>query len=149
MANCRVYKIKEKISNTKQGNFYHFNNNDNNNLPSRRNSVFGFATGYGLDDRGVRVRVRLRLRISSTSSRPALGSTWPPLQCVPGALSPGIKRPLREADHSTPASAEVKKMWIYTSIPPIRFHGVVLNLLSWGTTLPYAPSRSIGQQVSG
>jgi hypothetical protein len=34
-----------------------------------------------------------------------------------GALSPGVKRPGREADHSSPTSAEVKKMWIYTSIP--------------------------------
>jgi hypothetical protein len=29
----------------------------------------------------------------------------------------------READHSPPASAEVKKMWI----SPIRLHSVVLN----------------------
>jgi hypothetical protein len=34
-----------------------------------------------------------------------------------GALSPGVKRPGHEADHSPPTSAEVKKMWIYTSIP--------------------------------
>jgi hypothetical protein len=38
-----------------------------------------------------------------------------------GALSPGIKPPGREADHSPPASAEVKKMWIYTSTPPYTF----------------------------
>jgi hypothetical protein len=30
----------------------------------------------------------------------------------------GIKGPRREADHSPPASAEVKKMWIYVSTPP-------------------------------
>jgi hypothetical protein len=40
----------------------------------------------------------------STSSRPALG-----------ALSPWVKRPGLEADHSPPASAEVKNTWIYTS----------------------------------
>jgi hypothetical protein len=38
-----------------------------------------------------------------------------------GALSPGVKRPGREADYSLPASAELKKMWIYTSIPPYSF----------------------------
>jgi hypothetical protein len=27
----------------------------------------------------------------------------------------------READHSPPTSAEVKKMWIYTSTPPYAF----------------------------
>jgi hypothetical protein len=31
------------------------------------------------------------------------------IQWVPGALSLGIKRPWREADHSTPSSAEVKE----------------------------------------
>jgi hypothetical protein len=33
----------------------------------------------------------------------------------------GVKRPGREADHSHPTSAEVKKMWIYTSTPPYTF----------------------------
>jgi hypothetical protein len=41
----------------------------------------------------------------SMSSRPALGSTQPPVQWVPG-----VKRPGREADHSPPTSAEVKKI---------------------------------------
>jgi hypothetical protein len=57
----------------------------------------------------------------STSSRPALGFTKPLIQWVPGTLSPGVKRAGREADHSPPASAEVKKMWIYTSTPPYAF----------------------------
>jgi hypothetical protein len=56
-----------------------------------------------------------------TSSRPALGSTQPPIQWVPGALSQGIKWPRREADYSSPAINEVKKMWIYTSAPPYAF----------------------------
>jgi hypothetical protein len=33
----------------------------------------------------------------------------PPIQWVPGALSLGVKRPMREADHSPPSSAEVKE----------------------------------------
>jgi hypothetical protein len=57
----------------------------------------------------------------STSSRPALGSTQPRIQWEPGALSPGIKRPGRKTDHSTPTSAEVRKMWICTSTPPYVF----------------------------
>jgi hypothetical protein len=57
----------------------------------------------------------------STSSRPPSGATQPPIQWVPGALSLGVKRLGREADHSLPASAEVKKMWIYTSTPPYSF----------------------------
>jgi hypothetical protein len=46
------------------------------------------------------------------------GPPQPPIQWVPGALSPEVKRPGREADHLPPTSAEIKKMWIYTSIPP-------------------------------
>jgi hypothetical protein len=49
-------------------------------------------------------------------SRPALESIQPPIDWVPGSLFPG-----READQSPPASAEVKKMWIYTSTPPYVF----------------------------
>jgi hypothetical protein len=44
----------------------------------------------------------------SVSSRLVLGPTQPPIQWVPGVLSPGVKRPEREADYS-PTSSEVKK----------------------------------------
>jgi hypothetical protein len=40
---------------------------------------------------------------------------------VPGALSPGVKWQVREANHSPPTSAEVKEMWIYTITPPYTF----------------------------
>jgi hypothetical protein len=57
------------------------------------------------------------------SSRSALGPTQTPIQRVPGALSPRVKRQGRKADHSPPASAEVKEMWIYTSTPSYVFTG--------------------------
>jgi hypothetical protein len=44
----------------------------------------------------------------SISSTPALGPTQPSIQWVPGALSRGVKRPGREANHSHPTSAEIK-----------------------------------------
>jgi hypothetical protein len=53
-----------------------------------------------------------------------------------GGSFPGLKRQWREADHSPPASAEIKKMWICTSSPPLRLHGAMLSWLSIGTTLP-------------
>jgi hypothetical protein len=60
--------------------------------------------------------------------RTALGPTQPPIKWVlPGALTPGVKRPVREANHSSPSSAEVKNARSYTSIPTIRLHGVVFN----------------------
>jgi hypothetical protein len=64
---------------------------------------------------------RVKNFLPSKSSRPALESTQLPIQCVQGALSPRVKRLGREADHLPTASAEVKKMWIYTSTPPYAF----------------------------
>jgi hypothetical protein len=51
------------------------------------------------------------------SFRPALGPIQPPIELVPEDLSSGVKRSGREADHSPPANAEVKKIWICTSRP--------------------------------
>jgi hypothetical protein len=78
-----------------------------------------------MDDRGFRVRFSAGLGIFlfTTASRTALGSTQPPIQRVPGALSLGIKRPGREAYHSPPSSAEVKE-WV-----ELHFHSH--NTPSW------------------
>jgi hypothetical protein len=46
----------------------------------------------------------------------------------------GVKHQGREANHSPPTNAEVKKTWIHTSTPPI-LHGVVVNQLNTGTDL--------------
>jgi hypothetical protein len=70
----------------------------------------GIATGYGLNDRGVRVQVQLGSRIFSTSSITVLRPTQPTMQLVPE-----VKRPGREADHSPPTSVQIKKTWIHTS----------------------------------
>jgi hypothetical protein len=39
----------------------------------------------------------------------------------------GVKCPELETDRSHATNAEVKKMWIYTSSPPILLDDVVLN----------------------
>jgi hypothetical protein len=39
----------------------------------------------------------------------------------PGALSPRVKRPMRENGHTSPHRAEVKNAWSYTSTPPYIF----------------------------
>jgi hypothetical protein len=76
--------------------------------------VVDIATGYGLDDRGGRSSSRSSIKNFplSMSFRPVLVTTQPPIQSIPWAVSPGVKRSGREADHSPPVSAEVKKMWI-------------------------------------
>jgi hypothetical protein len=66
-------------------------------------------------------RGRVKNFLFSMSSRPALGPNQPPIQWVPGSLSTEVNRQGREADYSRPASAEVKKMLIYTSTPSYTF----------------------------
>jgi hypothetical protein len=61
-----------------------------------------------------------------------VGLTKPPIQWAPGVLSSGVTRPGHEAGHSSPASAEVKKVDLYID-SPIRLHVVELNELSTGT----------------
>jgi hypothetical protein len=86
-------------------------------------SVVGIATGCGLDGRGVGVRVQVGqdfspLHVIHTRSG-AHPASYP---MGSGGSFPEVKRPGREADHSPPTSAEVKNMWIYTSIS---------HMLSW------------------
>jgi hypothetical protein len=52
-----------------------------------------------------------------TSSRPALWPTLPLMQWISGSLSLGAKLTGPETDQSPLTSAEVKKIWIYTSTP--------------------------------
>jgi hypothetical protein len=83
-------------------------------------SVVGIATGYGMDDGGVGVRVAVGSKtfLLYKSSRPALVFQHP-IKWVPAALSPLVKRPGHEADHSlVPRS---RKRESYTSTPPYAF----------------------------
>jgi hypothetical protein len=67
-----------------------------------------------------------KIFVFSTASKPALEPTQPYDQWVPETISPGVKRPGREADHSPPSSAKVKNAG---AIPPllIYLHGIVLD----------------------
>jgi hypothetical protein len=47
---------------------------------------------------------------------PTLGPNQPPVQWGTGALSPGVKRPERETDYSSPSSAEIKSGG---AVPPL------------------------------
>jgi len=76
-----------------------------------------------------RVRVPLGARKSHHRVQGGSGPTHPPIQRIAGALSLGVMRPGREADHSLPSSADVNNPWSYISTPPIRLHGTTLR--SW------------------
>jgi hypothetical protein len=68
-------------------------------ITGSRDSSVGIATGYGVDGRGS-ITGR-----GNSSFTLALGPTQPPIQRVPGAISPGLKGPGCEADQSPPFTA--------------------------------------------
>jgi hypothetical protein len=76
-------------------------------------------TGYGLEDRGVRIQVLVQefslLHMVQTSS-------WAhaAFNAYQG-ISPGVKWSGHEVDHLPPTSAEIKKTLIYTSPPSYVF----------------------------
>jgi hypothetical protein len=69
-------------------------------------------------------------------SRPTLRPIQPPLQWIPGAISPGVNRPGHEADHSHLVQRSgMVELYLHSSM---RLHGMVPNLLSRGTFLPFS-----------
>jgi hypothetical protein len=58
-----------------------------------------WATGWTIWILGFDSWRGLRIFLFITASRTVLGPTQPPIQWVLGALSLGVKRPVREADH--------------------------------------------------
>jgi hypothetical protein len=91
------------------------------------------------------------------SSRPELRPTRPPIQRIPGAFIPGVKRPGREADHSPSTSAEVKYLllaeWrssigLRSLSESARFeskgrHFSFQLSFSWFTSVPLGKSRTV------
>jgi hypothetical protein len=83
-----------------------------------RDSAVGIATAYGLNDQEVGIQIPEGPRIFSSPRRPDWHWGLPsPYTMGARGFFPGVKRPGREADHSPPIIAEVKKIWMYTSIP--------------------------------
>jgi hypothetical protein len=76
---------------------------------------------------GFDSRRGLGIFLFTAESRTALGPTQPPIEWVPGALSLGVERRGREADHSPPSNAEVKECVELYLHSPIRLHGLVLS----------------------
>jgi hypothetical protein len=77
-----------------------------------------------LDDWGVGIRVMVREQEFSLHHVVQTGSEAHPASYpmgTGGSFHGGVKRPGIEADHSPPASADVKKTWIYTPTPTYAF----------------------------
>jgi hypothetical protein len=87
-----------------------------------RDSRVGIATSYWLEDEGLEFESRWGqefslLHVIQTGS--GVHPTFYPLGTWGSFL--GVKWPGREADHSPPTSAEVKKTWVHTSTPLYAF----------------------------
>jgi hypothetical protein len=89
-----------------------------------RGSSVSIVTDYGLDDRGSIPDRGRGFFFLVSASRPALGSTQPPIQWVPGVLSPVVKRGrgvmLTTHPHLVPRLCKSRS---YTSSPPMCLHG--------------------------
>jgi hypothetical protein len=77
----------------------------------------GFGTRFLAGARNFSLFYRIQTGFATHPVSYAMGS---------GVSFPEVKRPVHEADHSPPSSAEIKNEWRYTSTP-IRFHGEVLS----------------------
>jgi hypothetical protein len=85
-----------------------------------RDSVVGIATGWATEELGFDSRYGKELSfLPVVQTGSGVHSTSCPMSSR--ASFPGVKRPVREADHSPLASAKVKKIWIYTFTPPYAF----------------------------
>jgi len=85
-------------------------------------TVYRLQPGFNSRQRQWLDLCNLRHHVHTSS-----GGTPPP-SCVmvTGAVSPEVKRPEPEAEHSSPFSADVMNVLShYTSTPHIRLHGVV------------------------
>jgi hypothetical protein len=79
-----------------------------------RNSSVGIATCYGLEDQGS-IAGRSKIVFFFTDIGWALGPTRHPIKWVIEVTSFGVKRPEQEADHTSPFSAEERRV----ELPPL------------------------------
>jgi hypothetical protein len=91
---------------------------------SRGSSVWCLTTDWTTGRSGVDSRQRQRIFSLACVSIPTLGPTQPPIQWVPGVLSPGVKRGRGVTLTIHPYLVPRSMSRSYTSSPPKRLRGV-------------------------
>jgi hypothetical protein len=76
-----------------------------------------------MDSPGFESRSGQHIFLFSKTPKTALGPIQPHIHWVLG-VSPGVKRPEREADNLPQSGAEVKSEWICTCTPHVCLHDV-------------------------
>jgi hypothetical protein len=122
---CKRYRRGIKFN-------YFSDNNVSSTALGEPGSSVSIVFGYGLGDRGSIPGRGERIFPLTSVSIPALGPTQPPVQWVPGVLSPGVKRgrgvTLTTHPHLVPRSRISRN---YTASPPKRLHGVWCDSFSF------------------
>jgi hypothetical protein len=105
-------------------------------LQWRNHHHFGNRVYFPVDQKFIEVPqlyiIKTRLRTGRSGIRIPVGANRPdrlwgpptPLFNEYRRSFPRLKRPGREVFHSSQSSSEIKNEWIYTSTPPLCFHGV-------------------------
>jgi hypothetical protein len=104
-------------------------------------SSVGIATGLRAERSGFDIRQGLGIfRYRAQTGSGAHPASYP---MDTGITYPGVKRLEREADHSPPSSAEVKKAWNCTRVYP-----KVSGLAAWSENCKWYSSLSLDAVVS-
>jgi hypothetical protein len=113
-----------------------------------RGSSLSIVSGYGPDDWTIEVRSPAQARYFplTSVSRPALGPTQPPVQWLPGVLSPGLMRgrdvTLTTHPHLLPRSWMSRS---YTSSLPCACKGVLWDCFCFIFPLHARPPADTGR----
>jgi hypothetical protein len=120
---------------TNVAQYYHYPKGNDNQVVGTNKQVLNssyhhfssvsIVSGYGLGDQGSIPGRGERIFPLAIVSRPALGPTQPPIQWVPGVLSPGLKRGRGVTLTTHPKLAKRSRMSMSnTSSPPKRLCGM-------------------------
>lgn len=100
-----------------------------NAVGSQEGAVSKVRLSHRPENREMLIRFLAHVRDFShlRGVQPGFKTTPPLMHSLLGYVSPTLKRPEREGEHSPGSSVKVKNAYSYTSTPPIRLNGMCGN----------------------